>query len=84
MPVNREQDADGTLQAFDVTVERGPESAGLVGRDERVDHDERVGNLGIDGADDLRPVDSGLPFGVHGRPAPEAGTQLDDFHPGKT
>ena len=53
-------------------------------RNEGVDHDEGVRELCVDRRDDPRPVVAGHPFGMCGRPTPQAGTQLDDFHLGKT
>src|SRR5438445_602340 len=73
VPVNRQQNVHGTGEALDVAVERRPELLVFLRRDEWVDHDHRLGELGIDRSDLGAPVLRVLPFRMGRRPAPQAG-----------
>src|SRR5205085_12576917 len=80
VPVHGLQDVDGPPEALDVAVERVPEALSVLDGHLRIDDHDRVGKLRVDGTDDLRPVETVLPLGMRGLPAPEARPQLLDFH----
>ena len=73
----------GAAEPLDVAVERRPETLVLVGRDERVDDHNRVGELRVHRSDLRAPVLCVLPLGMGRRPAPQPRPQLLHLHAGE-
>jgi hypothetical protein len=82
VPVDGQEDRDGSREPLDVAIERTPEVLLVTRRDERVDEDHGAGRLVVDAADLLRPVGVGCPVRMGRGEAPESLDDLLDLHGG--
>ena len=81
MPMHGEEHVQRPAGALDVAVERLPEALLFVLGNKRVDDDDRLLELRVDGRDLRPPVLGVVPLGVHSRPPPQPRAQLLYVHP---
>ena len=85
VPLDGQQDAHRLRDALDVAVEGAPEPLLVLGRDERIDEDDRLRRLVVDAADLLLPALRATvirrPVGMEAGPAPQPRRQFLHPHP---